>query len=127
MVIGKKTRMTSQRMLVMNYLKSVCSHPTAEEVFKHVRKKMPSITLATVYRNLHLLADNGEILCMSVNNEYRFDATTNLHQHFVCSSCRNIEDIHDSRISRYILNKMKDKIPADNVEIIFKGTCKRCS
>lgn len=120
--------MTAQRGLIMKYLGGVRSHPTAENVFRHVRKDMPSITLATVYRNLHLLAENSEILRLSVNNEYHFDATTETHQHFVCNICRTIRDIDNHGISRYALNKIrKENIPAEKVEIIFSGTCEECS
>ncbi|MEK6863549.1 MAG: transcriptional repressor [Nanoarchaeota archaeon] len=128
MIIDKKKRMTAQRGLIIKYLKGVRSHPTAENVFRHVRKQMPSITLATVYRNLHLLAENSEIIRLNVNNEYHFDATTEMHQHFVCNSCRTIKDIDNCRISRYALNKIREEnIPAEKVEIIFSGTCGECS
>ena len=54
-----QTRMTRQRMLILEELRSMCSHPTAEELYSRVRTRMPHISLSTVYRNLELLA-SGE-------------------------------------------------------------------
>ena len=65
-----KTRNTIQRIKIMKYLKSVKTHPTAEMVYNAVVKEIPSITLATVYRNLHNLANKGKILMFEFNKEY---------------------------------------------------------
>lgn len=120
------TRMTNQRLIVLEYLKSVRTHPNAEDVFNHVRKNLPAITLATVYRNLNLLAENGEILRFNINNEYRFDADTSKHQHFVCKGCKKIFDLFDPKISEYALGHVDKGYSADEVFVMFKGSCPDC-
>lgn len=120
-------RMTNQRIKILNYLKSVKTHPTAEIVYNAVKKELPTITLATVYRNLNLLAEKGEILRFEINGEYRYDACTDFHQHGVCKKCGKIVDSFQKEISKYALSKFKSKdFDADEVCIMFKGICKKC-
>jgi Fur family peroxide stress response transcriptional regulator len=123
----KNTRMTNQRLKIMEYLKSVKTHPTAEMVYNKVVKELPKITLATVYRNLNLLADQGEILRLEINNEYRYDADLSFHQHCVCKKCGKIIDLFQKEISRYALNKIRtNNFKPTSVNVIFYGICKKC-
>ena len=119
--------MTSQRMKILDYLRSVKTHPNAEQVYRHVKKKLPSITLATVYRNLNLLAEQGEILKLEINKEFRFDADICYHQHFVCKNCGKIIDVFQKEISEYAMKKVKSKdFKPQCVKIIYWGLCKNC-
>ena len=121
------TRMTSQRIKILEYLKSVKTHPNAEDVYEHVKKDLPSITLATVYRNLNLLAEQGELLKLEINNEFRFDADMCYHQHCVCRKCGKIVDVFNKKISEYALKNFESKeFKASCVTVIFKGLCKKC-
>lgn len=123
----KQTRMTNQRIKILEYLKGVRTHPNAEAVYNAVRKDLPAISLATVYRNLNLLAEQGEILKLEVNGEYRFDADICYHQHCVCRKCGNIIDVAQKEISQYALNKLKVKdFAPECVHIVFDGVCSAC-
>ena len=123
----KKTRLTAQRIKVLDYLNRVKRHPTADMVYKEVVKELPSITLATVYRNLNLLAERGDILRLRISNEYRYDGDTSTHQHCVCRKCGGILDIFQKEISQYALKKFSCKgFDPDSLSIIFYGTCKNC-
>ena len=123
----KKTRMTSQRVKILEYLKGVKTHPTAEDVYRNVKKALPAITLATVYRNLNLLAEQGKILKFKIHNEYHFDADISCHQHCVCKKCGSICDVFQKEISEYALKKAKlGGFKPDCVNVIFKGLCKKC-
>lgn len=123
----KKGRLTNQRIKILNYLKSVENHPNAEMVYNAVKKELPAITLATVYRNLNLLAEHGDILMFKVNNEYNYDGDTCCHQHCICTKCGNVIDSFQKEISDYALKKIKSKdFKAECVCIIFKGKCKKC-
>jgi len=69
-------RLTTQRQIILEELAKVTSHPTANEVYDMVRKRLPRIGLGTVYRNLELMADSGVILKIEVGGtQKRFDAT----------------------------------------------------
>ena len=71
-----KMRLTTQRQVILEELGKVKSHPTANEVYDMVRKRLPRIGLGTVYRNLELMAESGMILKLEVGGtQKRFDAT----------------------------------------------------
>ncbi|MFC1754209.1 Fur family transcriptional regulator [Thermoproteota archaeon] len=127
MVIDKQRRMTPQRMKVLEFLRKVKTHPTAEMVYDGVVKDMPTITLATVYRNLNLLAEQGDVLKLEINNEFRFDGDTCYHQHCVCKICGKIHDVFQENLSSYALRNIRAKgFRPDCVSIIFYGACKGC-
>ena len=121
-------RCTRQRMAVYEALRGCTTHPTAEELYRIVHHEAGSLSLATVYRNLNLLADQGEILRLEVNKEFHFDGDTCFHQHCVCRECGMITDIFQKEISHYAMNKIKAKgFKPDCVCIIYKGLCKECN
>ena len=127
MIEENNTRMTSQRIKILEFLRSVKTHPTAEDIFINVKKELPAITLATVYRNLNLLAEQGRILKLEINNEFRFDADMCAHQHWVCRQCGKIGDIFKKEISDYALRKAKPYgFDIECVTIIYNGTCQKC-
>jgi len=121
-------RQTIQKIKILEFLKSVKSHPTAETVYGEVKKEIPSITLATVYRNLNTLSDDGKILRFEVNKELHFDADTCHHQHFVCKECKKIIDVFIPEISTSALDQVKNNklFDAECVHVVFSGICKNC-
>lgn len=120
-------RETVQLMAVQDYLKSVYNHPTAQQVFEAVRKEVPNITLATVYRNLDKLARSGQALKLEVNGEFRFDGHPELHQHCVCSKCGLVMDFDNPKISENAMKNFNSrKFRATSVSIKFLGLCEKC-
>ncbi len=120
-------RNTAQKLKILEYLRKVKSHPTAEMVYEEVRKELPTISLATVYRNLNLLTDKGDILRVKLGKEYRYDGDTSLHQHLHCRECDRIYDGHQKKINEDALKRFSSKeFSADDVRIIFEGTCNSC-
>ena len=121
-------RLTTQRQIILEELGKVTSHPTANEVYDMVRKRLPRIGLGTVYRNLELMADTGVILKLEVGGtQKRFDATTEAHYHIRCSSCGKVDDVH-IEVQQQI-NQLAQK--ASNYEILghhieFTGVCHDC-
>ena len=83
-----------QREMIKAFLKSRKDHPTADIVYMNVRQQNPNISLGTVYRNLTLLADMGEIRRLRVGDGVdHFDADTSPHYHFVCTECGAVIDL----------------------------------
>lgn len=120
-------RMTNQRKAILEYLRSTKTHPTADMVYKAISEKLPQITLATVYRNLNVLVEDGQAIKFEVNKEARFDADTSFHQHCICKHCGAITDVFQPEISRYALEHCHAKnFEPETVTIIFSGKCKRC-
>jgi len=123
-----ETRNTVQMQKILDYLIKVKSHPNAETVYVNVKNAVPSITRATVYRNLHKLADEGKICRLEINGEYKFDADCSVHKHCVCKSCGKIFDYYDKHLSEKMLRdfKSKDFNPV-SVNLIYFGYCTKCS
>ena len=82
-----------QREAIQRFLMTRKDHPTADIVYNFVRHEFPNISLGTVYRNLTLLSDIGEITRLRVGDGIdRFDADTRPHYHFVCTECGCVTD-----------------------------------
>jgi len=87
-------RHTRQRQVVLEELQAATCHPTADELYQTVRRRLPKISLATVYRNLDLLRGQGHILRLEIPGaQWRFDGTTQQHHHIRCVQCGRIADI----------------------------------
>jgi len=86
-------RNTRQRQLVLEAVQELCDHPTADEIYLRVREQDDHISRGTVYRNLHLLADTGEILSVKTPGGERFDRRMDHHAHLVCSECGTVIDV----------------------------------
>ncbi len=87
-------RLTKQRQVILETLKFDHSHPTADEIYEKVRQRLPKISLATVYRNLEVLADIGLIQKLDPGRtQMRFDPNTHDHYHLTCMRCRRVEDV----------------------------------
>ena len=92
--LAKTMRITNQRQVILEELRKVTSHPTANEVYDMVRKRLPRIGLGTVYRNLELLADCDIIKKLKVGGEQkRFDGNPAPHYHIRCSQCGRVDDV----------------------------------
>jgi Fur family transcriptional regulator, ferric uptake regulator len=122
-------RLTTQRQIILEELGKVTSHPTANEVYDMVRRRLPRIGLGTVYRNLELMADIGIILKLEVGGtQKRFDATVEPHYHIRCSACGKVNDVHmaiQEQINQLAEEASNYKILGHHIE--FSGICKDCS
>ena len=122
-------RLTTQRQIILEELGKVTSHPTANEVYDMVRKRLPRIGLGTVYRNLELMADSGIILKLEVGGtQKRFDATVAPHYHVRCSFCGKVDDIDievQNKINQIAETASDYMILGHHIE--FSGMCPRCS
>ncbi|MBD3204213.1 transcriptional repressor [Candidatus Woesearchaeota archaeon] len=120
-------RRTIQRIKIMDYLKNTKAHPTAEKIHKKIKKQIPTISLATVYRNLNVLRDAGKIVKIEYENESHYDANLKFHQHFICRKCKKISDIHNENITKYAIKNIDyEKFMPEKVKIIYYGICKKC-
>lgn len=89
-----KLRMTNQRQVILDELKQLKSHPTAGELCQIVRKRLPRISLGTVYRNLDILSRTGVIQKLDVAGlEMRFDGDISDHYHLRCLGCGRVVDV----------------------------------
>ena len=122
----KEKRYSKQRELIKDYLTGNTSHPTAEDCYLHLRESHPDISLATVYRNLRQLSENGEVWCINVGDgKDRFDFNVNGHAHFLCTECGKVYDVfYDHEKIRAALPEMPGRVKTE--ELYFHGTCSAC-
>ena len=125
----KQHRQTQQRRMVLEELQKVTSHPTAIEVYEMVRRRMTKVSLGTIYRNLELLADMGQIQKVDlVSSEARFDGNPAPHHHVRCTRCGRVGDLHElpSDMLRKVPSELGGyKITGHRLE--FVGICGDCN
>ncbi|BEQ15054.1 Fur family transcriptional regulator [Desulfoferula mesophila] len=124
----EKLRMTTQRQVIMEVLKGVTSHPTAGELCNMVRRRLPRISLGTVYRNLDILSRAGMLQKIDVaGQEMRFDGNTMNHYHLRCVDCGRVFDVDMD-----LLAGMEDRVADESgFEVLghrleFVGRCATC-
>lgn len=119
---------SKQRDSIQRFLETRTDHPTAETVYLHIREDIPNISLATVYRNLSLLADLGEVRKLSTGDgPDRFDPITAPHDHFICRDCGELIDMDSSWTPHMIKAAQKD-FPGriEEQRTYFFGVCPKC-
>lgn len=129
--LERKHRMTRQRQVILEIVKSG-RHLTADEVYEKVRKRLPSVSMGTVYRNLDALAALGHITKLHPDRlQMSFDGNTEEHYHITCMRCLRIEDapfkIGDDRLGNLenaLGNLTKYGIFGHKLE--FVGLCREC-
>lgn len=120
---------SKQREALLTLLRSTHSHPSADWLYENLRKEFPNISLGTVYRNLAVLADSGEIMKIQTSsNKEHFDGFTDKHHHFVCRGCDKIFDVSIDGIEK-AEKQAAEKLDADveGSSLVFYGICKECS
>jgi Fur family ferric uptake transcriptional regulator len=120
--------MTRQRKVILEELRKVDTHPSADEVYELVRKRLPRISLGTVYRNLEILSETGEIQKLELGcNLKRFDGIAQDHYHIRCLHCDRVIDApagFDVAVKHELKNAGGFKILGHRLEFI--GICPAC-
>ncbi len=129
-------RITHQRKIILEELKNLGNHPTVDEVYVAVKKRLPKISMSTVYRSLEVLSKNGFIAKIEpVDAQKRFDDNTSKHYHFYCKNCGKIKD---APLELESLEKLQKEISAiektmekmgykvEGYSLEFFGVCKNC-
>lgn len=117
-----------QRESIKEFLAARTDHPTADTVYTNLRKTFPNISLGTVYRNLSLLSDMGEIIKISTGDGAdRFDGRTTPHNHFVCRQCHRVIDLDMENIDSIMDVAGKNFAGSiDHYVVNFYGVCGDC-
>lgn len=116
-------RYSQRRQAIRDALDSVTTHPTATEIYDMVREQYPSISLATVYRNLTEFSHEGSALMLHAGDGMvHFDGCTRPHDHFVCERCNGVSDIEagDDCPSEMLGNSVSRR------SIFYYGVCRDC-
>ena len=117
-----------QREAILQFLMTRKDHPTADAVYANIRKEFPNISLGTVYRNLSLLSELGEIKRLTTGDgPDRFDGATSTHHHFICRKCHCVTDLTMRDISE-IKNVAAENFRGtiEDYSVIYYGICENC-
>ena len=126
-LLGKDMRLTNQRRIILEELQSVTTHPTADEIYSMVRRRMPRISLGTVYRNLEVLSSLGLVRKLeNAAGQKRFDGDMSPHYHIRCEVCRTVGDIFDAPDISAIASKVGTNFEVTGVALEFTGICPEC-
>ena len=122
-------RNTKQKKLILNTVLNSCDHPTAETIYNRAVKEAPNLSLGTVYRNLSLLADSGEIKRLSSpEGANHFDFNTSCHYHFYCKECKQMSDIPNecAKTENEPDSLLKDGFCVEGISLTYFGICPKC-
>lgn len=124
----KELKHSDQRDALFALLSGVKCHPSAEWLYGELKKDWQKMSLATVYRNLGILCENGDAIRLDIGDgTVRYDARTCDHNHFFCTCCQALSDIGEHEtdgIDRMLEEKYGVKIASHS--FIFYGTCPSC-
>lgn len=124
-----KLKVTPQRMAIYSYLVSTDAHPSVETIYNAVKSDNPSISLATVYKNLATLRDANLIVEFNVGEDsHRYDVNTKPHTHLVCKQCHNVYDYFENISLDNIIDTVENKLnfSIEKQEVNLYGICDKC-
>src|SRR3989344_9446965 len=120
-------RSTKQQAAIIDYLRSVKTHPSAETVYLALKRKMPRLSLGTVYRNLDAYAQEGKSLTFEVNGQQRFDGDVSPHSHFACEECGGVQDLWFALPLPKVKKHCARGARVKSVDVLIKGQCAMCN
>lgn len=121
-------RVTLQRVAVLEVLSASARHPTAEEVGAAVNRLMPTASRASIYNVLHSLREAGLVEELVFDDAVaRYDANLAPHHHFVCTSCRAVEDVAWAAYPEDRTGTTPDGHVIEAVTVTFRGLCPACA
>ena len=120
-------KLTPQRLAILNFLEGNISHPSAEDIYKAVIKRFPTMSFATVYNTLEALKTINNVKELKIDsNKKRYDPDTSNHHHLICVKCKRIVDIHqDFEIN--LSDELTSGFEVLSKSIEFHGVCDKCN
>ena len=117
--------MTKQRRIIHSIINNSCEHLCADGIYMEAKKEMPNIAIGTVYRNLGLMVDAGEIRRIPIaGHPDRYDKSTKPHDHMLCCECGRLVDLNLGDITSLIEEKSCAKVTS--YELYVNGICPDC-
>jgi len=119
---------THQRQVLYEAMLAMDGHPSPEEVYARVRRKIPAISLATVYKNIHLFVESGVLREVSLHHgSQRVEMNGREHHHLVCSRCKAITDIGPEELGLPAQKrKLRGGFLVERYAVDVIGVCAKC-
>ena len=125
-VVRKRSK---KRDAILTKIKSTKSHPSAEWVYRQLKPEYPDLSLGTVYRNIAVLKEEGQVITAHiVNGQERLDGCTHSHPHFVCDICGAVIDgeVELPEVEPYLSEGERQGFKIERQELVFHGKCSNC-
>lgn len=121
-------KLTPQRIEILRFLEGNTSHPTAEDIYRELKKKFETVSFATVYNTLEALKERGELVEVTIDPRRKhFDPNPAPHHHIICASCGKIEDVFEDYSEAVKLpEKVLERFTTTGNHIDFFGVCADC-
>jgi Fur family ferric uptake transcriptional regulator len=122
------TRMTNQRLLLLEHLQESKKHLTIDQLYSAVKPQLPKLSKATVYRNINLLEEEGLVQSLDIGKKEKlYEVASEPHHHFVCDNCNRIIEVNLADIWQ-IKERIERKygVKVDSYQLIAKGKCDFC-
>ncbi len=116
-------KITPQRLAILKELDKK-GHASIEEIYENIKEMFPSISLATIYKNINALKEENVINEVCLHQKPKFEITKEPHAHFICKKCGKIEDVEFSKV---IDKEIEKYYPNSQKELYIYGICKDCS
>jgi Fur family transcriptional regulator, peroxide stress response regulator len=119
---------THQRQILYEVMQTMPGHPSPEEVYARVKKRIPAISLATVYKNIHLFVETGVLREVSMHHgSLRVELNSHVHHHMVCSHCKTITDIDEKDLGVFPARReLPGGFQMERYSIDIVGICAAC-
>jgi Fur family ferric uptake transcriptional regulator len=124
----KGFKMTAQRRVILEESRKDKSHPSADDLYLRVRRRLPDISLATVYRNLELLSEHGMIRRLwEGSGARRYDGTMEDHYHVSCEGCGRLDDVPLAAVDGFLERaRALSDYDLRGYRLEFYGLCPAC-
>jgi len=121
-------RLTNQKKAILDHLRKGSGHPDAYEVYTVVKKKLPQISLATVYRNLDSMVKKGLIKEIRIKDDrFNYDGVSAHHHHFKCTNCGMVFNVEGDILLNYEkINEVASAGLIEEYDVMLKGICLNC-
>lgn len=120
---------SKKRDAILQVIRSTTCHPSAEWIYGQVKPLYPDISFGTVYRNLALFEETGEVIAVAtVDGQKRYDATASPHTHFICEDCSSVIDVDTPQPFQEMYNALRKDhgFEANHHSLTFYGKCDKC-
>jgi Fur family peroxide stress response transcriptional regulator len=123
------SRLTSHRLALLRLIAASEGHPSAIQLYEKLRVQFPTVSLATIYKTLALLKEEGEVLEIDLHNDSHYDGNKPYpHPHLICNRCGKIIDGDEALFFHTINQEIKEKYDFQVVQsqLLFYGVCREC-
>jgi Fur family peroxide stress response transcriptional regulator len=119
-------KLTPQRMAILDFLEGNKQHPSAEDIYRAVHRRFPTMSLATVYSTLSALKEKGNVLELTLDpDKKRYDPETTLHNHLICVVCKRIVDVPEE-YQLELPESARQDFAVIKSHVEFYGLCPKC-